>query len=55
MSKRLATIGAALVIVGPFNLTGYGTITSVAGVVVLLGAAVAWAVTRRRTSTSGRR
>ena len=54
MIKRLAIVGAVLVIVGPLNLTGYGTITTVAGVVALLGAGVAWAVNRRRTSKSSR-
>jgi hypothetical protein len=55
MIKRLAIVGAVLVIAGPLNLTGYGTITTVAGGAALLGAAVAWAVTRRQASKSSRR
>lgn len=55
MIKRLASIGAVLVIVGPLNLTGYGMIATVAGVAALLGAALAWAVTRRQASKSSRR
>ncbi|MEU0388444.1 hypothetical protein [Streptomyces chartreusis] len=54
MIKRLAIVGVVLVVVGPLNLTGYGTITTAAGAVALLGAAVTWALTRRRTSKSSR-
>jgi drug/metabolite transporter (DMT)-like permease len=55
MIKRLAIVGVALVVLGRLNLTGYGNVTSVIGVVVLLGAACAWAVTRHRAPRNTRR
>ncbi|MGW4696738.1 hypothetical protein ACWEO1_30665 [Kitasatospora cineracea] len=54
MIKRLAIVGGILLVAGPLNLSGYGTVTTAAGAVALLGAGVAWAVTRRRAGKSGR-
>jgi hypothetical protein len=50
MALRLAILGAALVLAGALNIGGFGAVTAIVGGVVLLGAGVAWLVTRRRTT-----
>ena len=48
---RLAVIGAALVVGGLINVTGFGKITVPLGVVALLGSGVLWLVHNRNSST----